>query len=113
MSSSLSSSRTISFLDIQEFLKHDPSHGRLDKVIDSNVTFSAVPDGTGGTRWEARTPGGEALPLFRITITRPAQTPTESSTDARGPVIIDTTTGCYICYEDYIRQESRCVQIPC
>ncbi len=105
--SSSSGSHSISFLDTREFLGHDPSHGRLDKLLDSNVTLSAIPDASGGTQWEALTPEGEALPLFHLTIRRPAER------NAAGPVFIDSADGCYICYEDHIRMESRCVQIPC
>ncbi len=111
MSHSLSSScpRPISFLDAYEFLGHDTSRGRVDSFLNGGVKLSAIPDGSGGTKWEARTKEGKALPMFRLTIKREAAKP--ETLAARGPVVIDATEGVYVCYEDEARQQSWCVKV--
>jgi len=105
--------RSISFLDDRDFLQHDPAHGRLDKAFDSDVTVSAIPDGENGMRWEARTRDGQALRVFRMTITRPT-TIDAPDVVAFSPTFVDAgETGCFICYEDHIRMQSICVRAPC
>lgn len=104
----------ISFLDPDEVLGRDGSPGGLERVLEGDVTLSAIPDGSGGTTWRARTKAGEALPTFRLTITPETGTPetgTPETAAARGPVVIDATEGVYVCYEDTARQQSWCVKV--
>lgn len=104
MSETARNARQTHFLDTKDFLNHDASRSRLDKVVNGDVTLSAIPDGAGGTHWEARKADGKALPLFRLTI--------QSDKAAfRGPVVIDATEGVYVCYEDEAQMRSWCVQV--
>jgi hypothetical protein len=96
--------RSTNFLETRDFLEHDSSRGRMDKVVGHDVTLSAIPDKLGTTQWEARSAEGKLLPLFRLTI----------QTDAaafRGPVVIDATEGVYVCYEDEAKMTSWCVKV--
>jgi hypothetical protein len=97
-------SRLTTFLDTTDFMGHETSRTRIDKVVDGTVTLSAIPDGSGSRHWEARTAEGKLLPLFRLRI--------ESDAAAfRGPVVIDETEGVYVCYEDEAKMTSWCVKV--
>lgn len=95
-------SPSISFLDDTDFLEHDVKNGRLDKVLNAEVTLSATPDGSGGTAWEAKGADGRNLRLFRLTI---------EPVLAAGPVVVDALEGVYVCYEDAAAMQTWCVQV--
>lgn len=106
---SISGSHPIAFLDTRDFLDQDVAQSRVDRQVDTDVTLSAIPDGSGGAKWEARTKQGKSLPTFRLTITPNAAQPVAAA--AHTPVVIDAMEGIYVCYEDEARQQSWCVKV--
>ncbi len=102
MSANQTVPRSISLLDTEEFARHGASGGRVEKVVNGDVTLSAEPDGSGGTRWDARAADGRPLRLFQLSI---------EPTMAVGPVVVDATEGVYVCYEDAAALQSWCVKV--
>jgi len=102
MSANQAGPRSISLLDDEEFARRGTSDGRVERVVNGDVTLSAEPDGAGGTRWDARAADGRPLRLFQLSI-EPAM--------AAGPVVVDTTEGVYVCYEDAAALQSWCVKV--
>ncbi len=94
--------RSISFLDSRALLDHDIGRGRLDQSLDGGVTLSAIPDGSGGTHWQARAADGRALRVFRLRM----------DAARAGPVVVPATpTSVHVCYEDEAQQKSWCIEV--